>query len=460
LSQDVTAQVWGNPPLKGERAVANADEDSITMAVEAAVDCLNGVERESIDGLYFASTTPPYREKLSASIVAAACDLREDIFVADFTDSVRSGTMAMKAAFDAVTAGTARKVLVVASDCRIPPPNSDFEPFLGDGAAALLIGDANIMASVEGSYSLCSEFIDVWKMEGDRVIRTWEDRFIREEGYVKYLSRVVFELLKRCDLTPKDFSKALFYAPDSRSHTAMARSLGFDVKQQVQDPMFNTVGNTGTAFSLMMLVAALEEANPGERSLLANYGDGADAYILRITGEIRSVKDRRGIKRHLASKLMLDNYGKYIKFRNLMEFAPSLEYEMRTSLPMIDRDRDWVYRLHGCKCKSCGQVQYPKHRICMYCQTRENFEDISLLGAKGKLFTFSMDERAPVVDPPNVLAVTDLELKEGKCRFYGQMTDRDTTKIEVGMPIELTFRKMHDSLGVRNYFWKCRPVRE
>ncbi len=68
LSANELARAWGGRGGKGEIAVANYDEDSITMAVEAAVDCLSGMEYSIADGLYFASTTPPYDEKVSASM--------------------------------------------------------------------------------------------------------------------------------------------------------------------------------------------------------------------------------------------------------------------------------------------------------------------------------------------------------------------------------------------------------
>jgi uncharacterized OB-fold protein len=94
----------------------------------------------------------------------------------------------------------------------------------------------------------------------------------------------------------------------------------------------------------------------------------------------------------------------------------------------------------------------------MYCQADEkDLEEINLSDKKGTLSTFSMDERSPVVDPPNVLAAVNLE---GGGRFFSQMTDRDVKNLKVGMPMELTFRKIHDGLGVHNYFWKCRPARE
>ena len=43
MSREVLGQVWGKSAGRGEKAIANADEDSITMAVEAVVDSLTGI---------------------------------------------------------------------------------------------------------------------------------------------------------------------------------------------------------------------------------------------------------------------------------------------------------------------------------------------------------------------------------------------------------------------------------
>ena len=92
-----------------ERSIANFDEDSVSMAVAAGADCLKARDRQSIDGLLFATTTPPYAEKQCASIIANALDLRRDIFTADITDVLRAGTTALKSALDSVTAGSAHR---------------------------------------------------------------------------------------------------------------------------------------------------------------------------------------------------------------------------------------------------------------------------------------------------------------------------------------------------------------
>ena len=67
LERKLISEAWGTRPMSGERAVASFDEDSITMGVAAAIDCLNGIDREQVDGFFFASTTSPYSEKQAAT---------------------------------------------------------------------------------------------------------------------------------------------------------------------------------------------------------------------------------------------------------------------------------------------------------------------------------------------------------------------------------------------------------
>jgi len=456
LSREAIGAMWMKPLGKGEKAVANADEDTITMGVEAVLDCLRGMDRKQVDGLYFTTDSPPYVEKQSASIIRAATDLREDILTLDIAHSLRGAGSALKLAVDSVKAGSAKRVMVAASECRVPAPNSAFEDIFGDGAAAFLVGDTDVAATIEGSHHVSSEFVDVWRKPDDTYMQTWEDRFLRDEAYLKILPQTAKELLQKHGLSPKDISKAAFYGPDARTHGMMAREIGLDPKTQVQTPLFDTVGNTGTAFAPMTLVAALEEAKAGDRILFATYGDGADAFLLEVTERIEEIKDKRGIKGHLASKLTLPNYGKYVEMRDLMEWESGRKPARRSSLPVIWRERKHIFALYGQKCLSCGNIQYPKQRICMYCQAKDNFELVRLSDRTGTVFSFSMDLRAMEVVLPKVFTVVNLD--EGG-RFYSVMTDRDTSKIEVGMKVEMTFRIQLEGSGLHNYFWRVRPIR-
>lgn len=458
LSRDEIARAWGGGSAGGEKAVAGHDEDTITMAVDAAVDCLGNIDRKSIDGLYFASTSAPYTEKQSAALMACALDLRRDTLTIDFANSLRSGTMALTAALDAVAAGSARRVLVIAADCRVAMPYSALEPITGDGAAALLVGDTDVVAEIQGRYSVNDEFTGLWKKQNDAFVRSWEDRFIISAGYEPVLQEAISGLLKEYNLTIKDFAKAAFYAPTLRSHTAMAKSLKLDPKVQVQEPLFKMVGNTGAALALMILVDALEEAKPGDKVLLANYGDGADAFVLQVTDQIEGPGGKRAIKGHLASKMPLVNYERYLAFREIIPMEAPARPPNQSSAALMSRpdERDRLFRFLGVKCRHCGTILYPPPQVCQNCGTRGEFDHVRLSDKRAKIFSFSADHLAGILDPPMVMVIIDFD-DGGRVELL--LTDRDPAAVKIGMPVELTFRKFHDAGGFYNYSWKARPPR-
>ncbi len=442
-----------------EKAVANFDEDSITMAVAAANNCLNGFPLEGVGTVFFASTTAPYKEKSNAGIVAIASDLPSDTFCLDVTGSLRAGTNALKSAIDAVSSKPERQALVVASDLRIAQPRSDMEGVIGDGAAALLLGDDNVIAEFIDCCCTSQEIVDVWRAEQDSYIRTWEDRFVAEQGYLKLLPEVVTHLMNKHKLSVKDFARVALYGMDVRRHQQMATKLGFDAKTQVQNPLLNSAGNTGAASVPMMLVAALEEAKQGDLILLANYGNGADAFIFKVTEQIEAIrKNRRGVGAYLNSKRILPDYETYLTWRGLFDKAPlQRRPPMRTPSPAaMAREISKNLRFHGTRCQHCGYPQYPPQRICTRCHTRDKFEDYRFSDKRASVFTYTMDALAPTLDPPMVVAVINFE---GGGRAFCVMTDRDTSKLEVGIPVEMSFRKLSSSEGIHNYFWKCLPIR-
>ena len=446
------AQVGGG----GERAVAYFDEDSVTMGVAAATDCLRGIDRRSVGGLLFASTSYPYKEKQGASVIAKALDLERSIFTADIGGSLRAGTTALRSALDAVKAGTAKNVLVVASDCRMAAPRSALERNVGDGAAALLIGDTDVAAAVEAQHTLADEIIDVWRLDKDPFVHTWEDRFTVEHGYRNVMIEAVQGLFEKSGQTPKDFTKAILYGPDMRSHAAAAKALGFDPKTQLQDAYFGRLGSTGAAFAPMLLVAALENAKPGDTLLLASYGDGADAFALRVGDPIKRLSDRRGVRWHLERRTELTDYDKFLRFRHL---EPS-EHDRRAgggvSATIHFRDRNEDVSFHAQRCRKCGQEQFPFQRVCFTCFRRDEFDEVRLSDRTGKVLSHTFDFFAGSPDPPLVVTMVEAE---GGARLYLQMTDASPKEAKLDLPVEFTFRKIHEYGGAPNYFWKCTPVR-
>jgi len=454
LSRDEISRAWKSRSLGGEKAVAGHDEDSLTMAVDAVLDCMKGDEQKP-DGLFFASTTSPYKEKQAASIMAAVADLPQETRTADFSDSLRSGTIGFRSAVDAIKSGSAGKIIVAVSDTRMGAGKSQFEQVFGDAAVALEVGTSDVIAAVEGDYTLFSEFIDLWRPEGNPFVQSWEERFVLNEGYEKIMQKAVSGLLERHKLSPKDFSKAVFYGSDGRSHARLARFLGFDPKTQVQDPMFQSVGNAGAAAVPLMLVGALCEAKADDRILVANYGDGADAFIFRVTENVKKLKDTKGIQDRLARKIFID-YERYLNWRDLLHPEEPRRPESRPpSVPSLWRERRGVLSLYGGRCRQCGAVQYPPQRICATCQVQDDFEAHKLSDKKGKIYTYAIDYLMPSKETPAIVAAVDFE---GGGRLMCQVTECALSEVKIGMPVEMCFRKLDRSAGIPSYFWKARPV--
>jgi len=468
ISRAEFSRAWGGPAIPGETAVASYDEDSITMAMEAASDCLKGIDPKSVDALFFVTTTSPYKERLGSSILAAALDLSAELRTMDVTGTLRAGTTAIAAALDAINANSARNVLVTVADSRLGAPSGEFEQLLGSGAAAVLLGKEDVIAEVQGHCFFSDEFSGVWRTDSDIFLRSWEDRMVLDEGYSTFLPKAMAALMEKYGLSPDDFAKVVYDAPTNiRRHAQVAQQFKFD-PAKVQDPLFLTIGNTGAAMATMMLVAALEDAKPGDKVLFASYGNGADAFTLQITPHLEKLGKRRGIKKHLESKRMLSNYETYLRWRGLIPLEAARRPEQApTSISALWRNRKEVLALYGFRCLNCGTPQYinPSSsfstgvipaRICAACQAKDQFEPYRFADKKATVFTFTQDNLAAVPDVPATVAVVDFD---GGGRAVFDITDRDPAQLETGMRVEMAFRKLFSDRGIHNYYWKARPIR-
>lgn len=452
LSRSTIKGAWKKGAGKGERSVANFDEDSITMAAAAGMDCLKGFSPDEVDAVYFCSTTSPYAENQCAAHLVWVLGLRRDVTTADFTNSLRAGTTALKAAHDAVESGSAKQVLVVAADCRMGTPSSEQESAFGDGAAAFLVGKEGEAATLIKFYSLAEQMQDVWRKSKDDFVLAGEGRWIVKEGYV----RTMAEAIKGIGIKPEEIGRAAISAPDQRSLTALAKKLGLDQDKKIDDPLLSVVGNTGAPHPLILLASALQKTKPGEKILVAGYGDGADAMLFQATDAVLAMEKRRGVAFYLESARPIENYEKYLTFRQLVDRGGQASFRGVSSATMMWRDRKWVLGLFAGKCNACGLTIFPPQRICYRCRAKDDFELVRLADKKAKVFTYSLDMLAGGMDPPVVQVVLEFD---GGARMYCAMTDRDPDEVEIGTTVEMTFRKLHEGAGFNNYFWKCKPIK-
>jgi len=435
-----------------EKAVAGFDEDSITMAVTAAADCLQGMDRRTIDGVYFASTTSPFREKQAAAFVAKALDLRSDISTIDFGGTLRAAASALVAAINAVHAGSAKQILVIASDSRLAAPRSPIESNFGDAAVAFLIGSKNILAGVESSYAIADEIYDAWRSETDKFIRSWEDRFVVTHGYQDNLVKACKGLLEKLNRSVKDYNKAVIYGPDARSLSSAAKAIGFS-SEKVQDALFGKLGNCGTAFAPLLLASSLEQAQAGDKLLLAFYGDGAE--VLSLVVHPHGFKPHHSIAWYLQRGKALRSYDSYLKSRHL----EASEFDRRggdgVPATVHYRERDSDISFLAQRCTKCGTLHFPACRVCYGCYAKDQFENVRLSDKTGKVLSYSFDHFFPTPEPPLIVGMCEVD---NGARVYVQMTDATQDMLRCDLPVEFVFRKIHDAGHRPNYFWKSRPL--
>ena len=450
LSAETLGAVWGASG-SGTRAVANHDEDTLTMAAEAGLAALGHDSGASLGLVCFASTTPPYAEKSSAALLAAVLDCGPGVAVADVGGGLRAGTTALRLALDAVRAGSARDALVAVGDMRLAPPGSDLEATWGDGAAAVRVGrGSGVLARFVAAASHTHEFSDVWRLADARFPEQGDPSFVRAYGYERLMAEAARRLLAETGIGAEGVRRAAVYAPDARLAVPILRSLGLDEDVLPRVPLLARIGNTGVAAPILALAACLEEVAPGDRILVVGYGSGADALLFEATDAVRGLDRTRGVAAQVAAGRALQHYGKLLRFRRLIEREPVRAF---TGLPVMEREERQDLRLYGQRCATCGAIQYPRRHVCWKCSRRELGEH--RLSRHGRVFTFTKDHLVPSPDPPTVMMAADLE---GGGRFYTQLTDGDPDRVTFDMPVELTFRRFHEGGGLAHYFWKFRPV--
>ncbi|MCF8024752.1 MAG: zinc ribbon domain-containing protein [Desulfobacteraceae bacterium] len=457
---------WMNPAnianAAGEKSVANFDEDSITMAVAAGTDALRGMDRSTVGGVYVASTTMPYKERLNAGIVTAALGLKDQIRAADFTGGIKCGTTALQAALEGVEAKRANNILVTTADSRLGKPASSQEFIFGDAGASVLVGTDDVIAEFRDAYSITYDFVDHYRGMFARFDRQWEDRWIRDVGFMEILPEAVEGLLGKTGMKISDFSKVIYPCHYASARKALNKKLGI-APEAAQENLQEQVGETGSAHAMLMLAGALENAAPGDRILLVSFGSGCDAMFFEVTENIRKLGPRYGLSGSLANRAELDNYNKYLVWRDILPADAGLraEEDMWTRWSQLWRKRKEILGLWGSRCKQCGTVQYPTQRVCVKpeCGATGEMEPYCFSDKKGRIASFTGDQLAATLNPPAIYGQV-IFAQGGKYMF--DFTDCDLESLTTGMKVEMSFRRKYrdEKRDIAGYFWKAVPLKE
>ena len=451
LNRSDIAGTFGSGGGKGTRAVAGYDEDTTTMAVEAA-RLLRKTSPVEPAALWFTTATPAYADKNNASAIHAALRLDSSIPALDFGGALRSGVGALHTALDVNT-----PVLVVESDTRDGLPTSADEAQGGDGAVAILTGsdgDGPLIAEYLGAGSATDEFIERWRTPGARRSRSWEERF----GEIKYgplVEQAWNAALKAASLSPDQVNRLIVTGMHARAVRGVAARLGAANAASVDD-LSSTVGNTGTAHAALVLASAIETSEPGQVIALVVLADGADVLLFRTTDAIASFRPVRAIADQIATGAPI-TYGKFLSWRGIVTLEPPRRPEPdRISASVSGRTEDWKYAFVGSRDRASEELHLPPARISRVGDAVDDMLDAPMSEVEGTVALFTIDRIAYSPSPPITFAVVDFD---GGGRLPVELTDVDVTDLKIGDRIEMTFRKLFTSDELHNYFWKARPIR-
>ncbi len=324
------ARIWGEnaETIKNglgilQKSVPDLDEDTATIAVEAAREAVRRakINPKEIGAIYVGSESHPYAVKPTATIVGEALGIGNEYFAADLEFACKAGTAGIQICMGLVKAGMIRYGIAIGADTSQSRPGDALEYSASAGGVAFIIGNDNVIAEIEGTYSFTSDTPDFWRREG-QPYPSHGGRFTGIPAYFRHITSAAKGLMEKLGLKPSDFAYAVFHQPNSKFPVRVAKMLGFSTEQIKQGLVVSHIGNTYSGSSLLGLCAILDEAKPGDRILLVSFGSGAgsDAFSLIVTDAIESFERSPKVWDKVLQGVFID-YGLYVKLRRKIKFG-------------------------------------------------------------------------------------------------------------------------------------------
>ncbi len=328
LNVEEIAKGWGEDPneIKSQlqvnsKSVPGPDEDVTTMAVEAARNAMNRWQGnpKDIGALYVGSESRAYAVKPTATIVAAAIDAEGALQAADLEFACKAATAGMQMCFGLVKSKMISYGLSIGSDSSQGRPRDPLEYTAGAGSAAFLVGSENVVAELEGTYSVTTDMPDFWRREG-AIYPSHGVRFTGEPAYFQHTIDASKGLMEEIDSKPSDYKYATFHQPNTKFPLRVSRMLGFSKEQVEPSLVCRDIGNAYSASSLLGLSQLLNKSQPGDKIFMTSYGSGAgsDAFSFVVTDEIERVQSYQFNLDYYVERKEIIDYGIYARFKGVL----------------------------------------------------------------------------------------------------------------------------------------------
>ncbi|RME18110.1 MAG: hydroxymethylglutaryl-CoA synthase [Bdellovibrio sp.] len=325
------AGVWGESVErieKGlgikEKAIAGPDEDSATIAVEAARIALEraGIDASKIGAVYVGSESHPYAVKATATIVAEAVGATPMTTASDLEFACKAGTAGMQMAAGLVDSSYIEYGLAIGADTAQGRPGDALEYSAASGGAAYIIGKENGIAEIEETLSYTTDTPDFWRRNKANY-PSHGGRFTGEPGYFKHLLGATQAILEKTGYKVRDFDYVVFHQPNAKFPLAAAKKLGIDKEKILPGLLVPIVGNTYSGASPLGLANVLDMAKPGSKILMTSFGSGAgsDSFIFNVTDKIEEARQRGTPLKHYLENKKYVNYAMYAKMRGKIKLS-------------------------------------------------------------------------------------------------------------------------------------------
>lgn len=433
---------------RGMRAVAGWDEDALTMAVEAARGVVAAADPQRIT---FASTSAPFTDRSQAGLIVDALHLSRRAEALDVAGSRRCAVAALARALR----GGAGVELIAAGEKRGTQPGSAQHLNWGDGAGAVMVGEGAGLARLLGVATLNMDLLDIYTTAEKGLPYAAEERFARDEAVGVVLVPAVREALANAGVTGDAITFAVVPESVSGSYKALARPCKLTAPNLLEE-VTEKAGELGAAAPLFGLALALERANPGDRILLAGFGNGADVLVLETLARPAQATATEALEQGV----VLSSYSRLLGLTGGidLDWGPRAEVNQKTSASVLARHGRDMHGFVGGR-DPRGNVQFPKTPIPVSPQaTRpEPYEDVVLRDVPARVASITADRLNFTPDPPFNFGLVQFE---NGARVAMEICDVEGPAPQVGDALRMRFRiKLIDRQRIfRSYFWKAAPV--
>lgn len=272
---------WGSFDARGvkEKRVPEADEDAVTMAVEAVEDALDAssYSRGDVETVVLGTTTPPLEEGEVGAQVAEIVGFDERVEVVAHSQSARAGVRSLVTA--SKTEGAA---VAVAADCPLGAPDDALDHAAGAGAVAFVVSDEGAVEMKQRASHTQGFPGTRFRERGKKTVDSYDATAYERDAYTTVVSGA-FEAIGAPDAVLAPTS------PDADLPYRAGKAVGTDVYEAT-----SYLGDTGAASALFGVLEAWQ--NNEEDVIAVGYGDGASADALRLVGSLPGYWERERTK--------------------------------------------------------------------------------------------------------------------------------------------------------------------